>query len=114
MWEILQCVIIDLAADCSAYINQSQLLNLYMANPTFPKLTSMHFYTWCKGLKTGMYYLHTKAKAQANQVTVEKKAQVVVVVLNKALAAEKASASKVVITEPLPEVCYPSCDSCSG
>jgi len=72
VWEIKQRHLIDMAADRGAYICQSQSLNLFVDNPTVAKLTSMHFYSWKKGLKTGMYYLRTQAAAQAVQFTVEK------------------------------------------
>jgi ribonucleoside-diphosphate reductase alpha chain len=72
MWEIKQRNIIDMAADRGAYICQSQSLNLFIESPTISKLTSMHFYAWKKGLKTGMYYLRTQAAAQAVQFTIEK------------------------------------------
>ena len=72
VWEIKQRTIIDMAADRGAYICQSQSLNLFVDNPNAAKLTSMHFYAWKKGLKTGMYYLRTKAASQAVQFTVEK------------------------------------------
>ncbi len=72
VWEIKQRSIIDMAADRGAYICQSQSLNLFIDAPTTSKLTSMHFYGWKKGLKTGMYYLRTKAASQAVQFTVEK------------------------------------------
>jgi ribonucleoside-diphosphate reductase alpha chain len=72
VWEIKQRNIIDMAADRGAYICQSQSLNLFVDNPNTSKLTSMHFYAWKKGLKTGMYYLRTQAAAQAVQFTVEK------------------------------------------
>jgi len=74
VWEIRQRSIIDMAADRGAYICQSQSLNLFVDNPTAAKLTSMHFYAWKKGLKTGMYYLRTQAAAQAVQFTIEKQA----------------------------------------
>ncbi len=74
-WEISQKVIIDLAADRGAYICQSQSLNLFMENANFAKLTSMHFYGWEKGLKTGMYYLRTKAATDAVKFTLEKTAE---------------------------------------
>lgn len=61
VWEIKQRSLIDMAADRGAYICQSQSLNLFIENPTTSKLTSMHFYAWKKGLKTGMYYLRTQA-----------------------------------------------------
>ena len=73
-WEISQKVIIDLAADRGAYIDQSQSLNLFMENANFAKLTSMHFYGWEKGLKTGMYYLRTKAATDAIKFTIDKSA----------------------------------------
>lgn len=72
VWEIKQRSLIDMAADRGAYICQSQSLNLFIENPTASKLTSMHFYAWKKGLKTGMYYLRTQAATQAVQFTVEK------------------------------------------
>jgi len=72
VWEIKQRNIIDMAADRGAYICQSQSLNLFMDKPSASKLTSMHFYGWRKGLKTGMYYLRSKAATQAVQFTVEK------------------------------------------
>ncbi len=72
VWEIKQRSIIDMAADRGAYICQSQSLNLFVDAPSASKLTSMHFYAWKKGLKTGMYYLRTKAASQAVQFTVEK------------------------------------------
>jgi ribonucleoside-diphosphate reductase alpha chain len=71
-WEISQKAIIDQAADRGAYICQSQSLNIFMENANFGKLTSMHFYGWEKGLKTGMYYLRTKAATDAIKFTVEK------------------------------------------
>jgi ribonucleoside-diphosphate reductase alpha subunit len=70
VWEIPQKSILDMAADRGAYIDQSQSLNIFMENPTVAKLSSMHFYGWKKGLKTGMYYLRTRAKAKPQQVTV--------------------------------------------
>jgi len=71
-WEISQKAIIDQAADRGAYICQSQSLNIFMENANFGKLTSMHFYGWEKGLKTGMYYLRTKAATNAIKFTVDK------------------------------------------
>jgi ribonucleoside-diphosphate reductase alpha subunit len=70
VWEIPQKAIIDMAADRGAYIDQSQSMNIFMENPTLAKLSSMHMYGWKKGLKTGMYYLRTRAKAKPVQVTV--------------------------------------------
>jgi len=70
VWEIPMKSIIDMSADRGAYIDQSQSLNLFMENPTVAKLSSMHMYAWKKGLKTGMYYLRTRAKAKPQQVTI--------------------------------------------
>ncbi|MCS6934462.1 MAG: ribonucleoside-diphosphate reductase subunit alpha [Chitinophagales bacterium] len=82
VWEIKQRSIIDMAADRGPYICQSQSLNIFMDNPTKAKLTSMHFYAWKKGLKTGMYYLRTRAASQAVQFTVQKQAETGIVDYN--------------------------------
>jgi len=73
-WEISQKTILDMAADRGAYIDQSQSLNIFMENANFAKLTSMHFYGWKAGLKTGMYYLRTKAATDAIKFTLDKNA----------------------------------------
>ena len=70
-WEIPMKTIINMAADRAPFICQSQSLNLFVAEPTYSKISSMHFYAWKKGLKTGCYYLRTKAAAKAQQFTVE-------------------------------------------
>ena len=70
VWEIPQKSILDMAADRGAYIDQSQSLNIFMENPSVAKLSSMHFYGWKKGLKTGSYYIRTRAKARPQQVTI--------------------------------------------
>lgn len=75
VWEMSQKVIIDMSADRGAYICQSQSLNLFMENPTFGKLSSMHFYGWKAGLKTGMYYLRTKAAVDPIKFTLGDKHQ---------------------------------------
>ena len=72
VWEIKQRNLIDMAADRGAFICQSQSLNLFVDSPSASKLTSMHFYGWKKGLKTGMYYLRSQAATQAVQFTIEK------------------------------------------
>ena len=79
VWEIPMKHVIDMSADRGAFICQSQSLNLWVEDPTYNTLTSMHFYSWKKGLKTGIYYLRRKAKHQAQQFTIEpeKKEQVV-------------------------------------
>ncbi|MDQ3534044.1 MAG: ribonucleoside-diphosphate reductase subunit alpha, partial [Bacteroidota bacterium] len=74
VWEISQKAIIDMSADRGAYICQSQSLNIHLQDANFGKLTSMHFHAWKRGLKTGLYYLRTKAAADAIKFTVEKKA----------------------------------------
>lgn len=75
VWEISQKSIIDMAADRGAYICQSQSMNIHMQNANFGKLTSMHFHAWKKGLKTGLYYLRTKAAADAIKFTIVKEEQ---------------------------------------
>jgi ribonucleoside-diphosphate reductase alpha chain len=71
VWEIKQRAIIDMAADRGAFIDQSQSLNVFIDNPNFAKLTSMHFYAWKKGLKTGMYYLRSKSAVDAIKFTID-------------------------------------------
>jgi ribonucleoside-diphosphate reductase alpha chain len=71
VWELKQKTLIDLAADRGAYICQSQSLNLFVADPDYSKLTSMHFYAWQRGLKTGIYYLRTKPPVAPQQVTID-------------------------------------------
>jgi ribonucleoside-diphosphate reductase alpha subunit len=75
-WEIKQRTLIDMAAQRGPFICQSQSLNLFMESPNYAKLTSMHFYGWKQGLKTGCYYLRTKAPVMAQKFTVEPKLQV--------------------------------------
>jgi len=72
VWEISQKIIIDMAADRGAYICQSQSMNIFMQDPNFGKLSSMHFYAWKKGLKTGMYYLRSQAATSAIKFTLDK------------------------------------------
>lgn len=71
VWEIKQRTIVDMAAERAVYIDQSQSLNIHMAEPTYAKLTSLHFHAWRRGLKTGMYYLRTQPAAKAIQFTVD-------------------------------------------
>jgi ribonucleoside-diphosphate reductase subunit M1 len=75
VWEIKMKDIIDMAADRGKFVDQSQSLNLFIADPSVDKLTAMHFYAWKKGLKTGMYYLRTKPAVSAIQYTVENNKQ---------------------------------------
>ena len=71
VWEIPMRSLIDMAADRGAYICQSQSLNLWLEDPSYSNLTSMHFYSWSKGLKTGIYYLRRRGRHQAQQFTIE-------------------------------------------
>ncbi len=104
VWEISQKAIIDMSADRGAYICQSQSLNIHIQDPNFGKLTSMHFYAWKRGLKTGMYYLRTKAAADAIKFTVEKQAEVALEpVVNTASQDEKMAA--MVCSLDNPEAC---------
>lgn len=103
VWEIKQRVIIDMAADRGAFVCQSQSLNIHIAEPTVSKLTSMHFHAWGKGLKTGMYYLRSRPKADAIQFTVDQ-AQ-----LAKTRAEDAARTSEQQIEEEEPE-----CLSCGA
>jgi ribonucleotide reductase alpha subunit len=75
VYEMSQKVIIDMAADRGAFVCQSQSLNLFVESPTFAKLSSMHFYAWKKGLKTGMYYLRSKAAVDPIKFTLSEKYQ---------------------------------------
>ncbi|HNR55910.1 MAG TPA: ribonucleoside-diphosphate reductase subunit alpha, partial [Flavobacteriales bacterium] len=125
-WEISQKVIIDMAADRGAYICQSQSLNIFMENANFGKLTSMHFYAWKAGLKTGMYYLRTKAATDAIKFTVDKAKlaepaakvaageRVKEAVMNgpaiKAMTAEEEAQAQIVCSLDDPE----GCEMCSG
>lgn len=106
VWEIKQKAIIDMAADRGAYICQSQSLNLFIENANFAKLTSMHFYTWKKGLKTGMYYLRTKAARDAIKFTVENASRKEVV----SVANIKEQEAEIACSLDNPE----NCESCSG
>ena len=74
-WELSQKVLIDMSADRGAFICQSQSLNLFVENPNFAKLSSMHFYGWSKGLKTGMYYLRSKSAVDAIKFTLSEEYQ---------------------------------------
>lgn len=74
VWEVPQRALIDMAADRGAYIDQSHSLNIFIAEPNYAKLTSMHFYGWKKGLKTGMYYLRTRPAVDAIKFTVDQTA----------------------------------------
>ncbi len=101
VWEIKQRNLIDMAADRGAFICQSQSLNLFIQDANFAKLTSMHFYAWKQGLKTGMYYLRTKAATDAIKFTVEKQAESQ---LNPVLASESIKQKEVTRDERLAEM----------
>jgi ribonucleoside-diphosphate reductase alpha chain len=90
-WEISQKVIIDMAADRGAFICQSQSLNIFMENANIGKLTSMHFYGWKKGLKTGMYYLRTKAATDPIKFTLEKQSKQEVLPLKEQIDEKRAA-----------------------
>ncbi|HTB24765.1 MAG TPA: ribonucleoside-diphosphate reductase subunit alpha, partial [Puia sp.] len=105
VWEIKQRHLIDMAADRGAFICQSQSLNLFVDKPNTAKLTSMHFYAWKKGLKTGMYYLRSQAASQAIQFTIEKQEKPV-----KEISLESVDFNPVAATCSLEEGCV-SCGS---
>lgn len=113
-WEIPQRAILDMAADRGAYICQSQSLNIFMENVNNSKLTSMHFYAWKKGLKTGMYYLRTKAATDAIKFTVDKKYKT----QPKAEEAAVAGTPEEMTYEQQVQACSiengPDCEMCSG
>lgn len=102
VWEIKQKTLIDMAADRGAYICQSQSFNVHMQDANFGKMSSMHFYAWKKGLKTGMYYLRTKAAADAIKFTVEKQAEVT---LEPIVALKEQKISDMVCSLDNPEAC---------
>jgi len=98
-WELSQKSIIEMAADRGAFICQSQSLNVFVENPNFGKLSSMHFYAWERGLKTGMYYLRTKAATDAIKFTVDKKYQTTEVPDEAAMAAAVEAANAPAVPE---------------
>lgn len=106
VWEMSMRDIIDMAADRGAFIDQSQSLNLFMESPNAGKLTSMHFYAWKKGLKTGMYYLRSKAASSAIKFTVAKNAkpevEPVVNTKQQVKKYEESKTEKAVVKEPIP------------
>ncbi|MCZ4407847.1 ribonucleoside-diphosphate reductase subunit alpha [Cryomorphaceae bacterium 1068] len=103
-WELSQKAIIDMAADRGAYICQSQSLNIFMESANFAKLTSMHFYGWKQGLKTGIYYLRTRAAADAIKFTVDKsRLEQPVALTEEEIAAQACSIEN-----------GPDCEMCSG
>ncbi|KAJ1425784.1 ribonucleotide reductase [Ochromonadaceae sp. CCMP2298] len=114
VWEIKQKAIIDQAADRGAFICQSQSLNIHMAEPTTARLTSMHFYAWKRGLKTGMYYLRSLPKADAIQFTVDQAALTTSRAAAAALNAPAPPAVEGGATKGLAFEEAPACESCSA
>jgi ribonucleoside-diphosphate reductase subunit M1 len=120
VWEIKQKAIIDQAADRGAFICQSQSLNIHMAEPTTARLTSMHFYAWKKGLKTGMYYLRSLPKADAIQFTVDQAALTTSRATTGAAAAPAAAAAPTAgapVSQATQGLAYeeePACANCSA
>ena len=122
-YELSQKVILDMAADRGAFICQSQSLNVFMEAPTFAKLSSMHFYAWQKGLKTGMYYLRSKAATDPIKFTLSEKHQQKFVankVTNEAVVKVEKEAPQMSALEPEQfqgKVCSlddPTCEACSA
>jgi len=113
VWEMSMKDIIDMAADRGAYIDQSQSLNLFIQDPNFGKLTSMHFYGWKKGLKTGMYYLRSQAATDAIKFTVEKQAQEQI---KPVTAANPVESTEQVVEAPVAAQAQEDedCDTCSS
>jgi ribonucleoside-diphosphate reductase alpha subunit len=120
VWEIKQRIVLDMAADRGAYIDQSQSLNIHMVDATTAKLSSMHFHGWQLGLKTGMYYLRTKAAADAIKFTVDvdkvKKAAATTVAPSQpaAAGAPSQSAEQMAIAALKAEGPKYSCENCSA
>jgi ribonucleoside-diphosphate reductase alpha chain len=100
-WEIKQKTLIDMSAARGAFICQSQSMNLFVADPNYAKLTSMHFYAWKKGLKTGLYYLRTRAPVMAQKFTIDPELQ---------KAAEKSELDRVLRKN----ACEEECTMCSA
>ena len=102
VWEISQKVILDMAADRGAFVCQSQSLNVHLSAPSFGQLTSMHFYGWKKGLKTGSYYLRTRPAASAIQFTVSNEEIAAAKATKKAVSAQKAAVHTAASSAPQP------------
>jgi len=121
-YEISQKVIIDMSADRGAFICQSQSLNVFMEAPTFAKLSSMHFYSWQKGLKTGMYYLRSKAATDPIKFTLGQKHQQKFVnkVTSDAKVSAKVDVPKMEALNPeevqgkICSIDNPDCEACSA
>jgi ribonucleotide reductase alpha subunit len=105
VWEIPQKAILDMAADRGPFICQSQSMNVHIAEPSTKKLTSMHFYAWKRGLKTGMYYLRTQPKAAAIQFTVNQEQLAVDRAKSEALQNKENVLNASALAEKVPPVC---------
>jgi ribonucleoside-diphosphate reductase alpha chain len=106
VWECKMRSIIDMAADRGAFVDQSQSMNLYVENPDLKKLTAMHFHAWNRGVKTGMYYLRSKAKSQAQKFTIDPR-------LEKQLKEKTLSTSSSALSLPSQED-VGVCEACSA
>ncbi|ETO35262.1 ribonucleotide reductase M1 [Reticulomyxa filosa] len=107
VWEIPQKIVIDMALARGPFVDQSQSLNIYMNNCNYGKLSSMHFYGWSRGLKTGMYYLRTKPAAHPIQFTVDKEA------IEKELSLQQTKENKQTrVTTPTSQFEKDKCDTC--
>ncbi len=116
-YELSQKTIIDMSADRGAFICQSQSLNLFVTEPSFGKMTSMHFYAWEKGLKTGMYYLRTKAATDPIKFTIDSKFQNSRVASRKKLVGDRDMSAELQEEQKTEETCDlddPDCLMCSG
>ena len=111
VWEIKQKALIDLSADRSPFICQTQSLNLFLKTPNYKNLSAMHFYSWKKGLKTGIYYLRSQAKTSAQKFSVD------ISKTTSNTANRRASKSGEIQEEAQPFVCNrddPTCEACSA
>ena len=107
-WEIKQRALIDLAADRGAYIDQSQSLNLFLKEPSFAQVSSMHFHAWQAGLKTGMYYLRTQPATEAIKFTLPSTRKATSAALEAEQTDETAAAACALASAP------GECEMCSG
>ena len=120
VWEIPQRVLIELSADRAPFIDHTQSLNIYMESPTLAKLTSMHFYGWKKGLKTGMYYLRSKPTATAQSFSIDAALQKSELIADQLRSAEAQKSEAQAASESQQEAAYCSIDNkdaclaCSG
>ncbi len=109
-WEVSMKTVIDMAAERGAYVCQGQSMNLFVKDPNFAKLTSMHFYAWERGLKTGMYYLRTQAASKATQFTVDHTAANTNTPVENIVMTEEERVKEMVCSLDNPE----SCEACGS